>query len=192
MNKNSIIITIKKEIRSILRDRKTLITLLVFPILIPMMIFLYAYIYDTETQDEYYKIAINYKTNTTEKSLFKECFLTPKYYKDLSSMKKAYKEGKVSGYIDYNKDKKLYTIYTNKDSEEGMYVSNYITTYLDSYNNYLAKLYLTGEDIDVDKIYNNFTYKIKNLEGENFIICHCRRKRKWYSRNITYLSSKSK
>ena len=170
MNKNSIIITIKKEIRSILRDRKTLITLLVFPILIPMMIFLYAYIYDTETQDEYYKIAINYKTNTTEKSLFKECFLTPKYYKDLSSMKKAYKEGKVSGYIDYNKDKKLYTIYTNKDSEEGMYVSNYITTYLDSYNNYLAKLYLTGEDIDVDKIYNNFTYKIKNLEGENFIL----------------------
>ena len=51
-----------------------------------------------------------------------------------------------------------------------MYVSNYITTYLDSYNNYLAKLYLTGEDIDVDKVYNNFTYKFKNLEGENFML----------------------
>lgn len=170
MNKNSIIITIKKEIRSILRDKKTLITLLIFPILIPIMIFLYAYIYDNQTQEEYYKIAINYKPNTTEKTIFKECFLTPKYYKDLTSMKKAYEEGKISGYIVYDDNKKMYTIYTNKDSEEGMYISNYATTYLDTYNNYLAKLYLIGEDIDVEKAYNNFTYKIKDLEGENFIL----------------------
>ena len=61
-------------------------------------------------------------------------------------------------------------IYTNKDSEEGMYVANYITAYLDSYNNYLAKLYLIGEDVNVDKAYNNFSYEIKNLKGENFIL----------------------
>lgn len=170
MNKNSIKITIKKELRSILRDKKTLITLLVFPILIPIMIFLYSYIYDNQTKDEFYTIAINYKLNTTEKSILKNCYLTPKYYKSLSSMKKAYTQNKVSGYIDYNKEKNTYTIYTNKDSEEGMYISNYATTYLESYNNYLAKLYLTGEDIDVDKVYNNFKYKIKNLDGENFML----------------------
>ena len=170
MNKNSIIITIKKELRSILRYKKNLIPLLVFPILIPLMIFLYSYIYDNQTQDEFYNIAVNYELNTTEKSLLKDCYLNPKYYKSLSSMKKAYKENEVSGYIDYNKEKNTYTIYTNKDSEEGMYVANYVTTYLDSYNNYLAKLYLTGEDIDIDKAYNNFDYKIKNLDGENFIL----------------------
>ena len=170
MNKKSILITIKKEIRSILRDKKTLITLLVFPILIPLLIFLYSYVYDNQSEDNYYNIAINYNTNVTEKSILKECYLTPKYYKDLSSMKKAYNEGKVIAYIDYNEKEKKYTIYTNQDSEEGMYASNYITTYLDSYNNYLAKLYLTGEDIDVDKVYNNFTYDFKNLEGENFIL----------------------
>ncbi len=170
MNKKSILITIKKEIRSILRDKKTLITLLVFPILIPLLIFLYSYVYDNQSEENYYNIAINYNTNVTEKSILKECYLTPKYYKDLSSMKKAYNEGKVIAYIDYNEKEKKYTIYTNQDSEEGMYASNYITTYLDSYNNYLAKLYLTGEDIDVDKVYNNFTYNFKNLEGENFIL----------------------
>ena len=170
MKINSIIITIKKEIRSIVRDRKTLITLLLFPILIPAMIFLYAYIYDSESSEEYYNIGINYKTNTTEKSLFKEAYLKPKYYKDISSMKEDYKKGKISGYIHYNKDKNKYIVYTNTDSEEGMYVSNYVTTYLDTYNTYLAKLYLTGEDIDVDKAYNNFEYVIKNLEGENFVL----------------------
>ena len=170
MNKKSILITIKKEIRSILRDKKTLITLLVFPILIPLLIFLYSYVYDNQSEENYYNIAINYNTNVTEKSILKECYLTPKYYKDLNSMKKAYNEGKVVAYIDYNEKEKKYTIYTNQDSEEGMYAANYITTYLDSYNNYLAKLYLTGEDIDVDKVYNNFTYNFKNLEGENFIL----------------------
>ena len=170
MNKNSIIITIKKELRSILRDRKTLITLLVFPILIPMMIFLYSYMYENQSQEETYNIAINYELNTTEKSILKECHLKPTYYKNLKEMKKAYKQEKVSGYIDYNEDKNTYTIYTNEDSEEGMYVSNYVSAYLESYNNHLAKLYLTGEDIDVDKAYNNFEYKIKDLEGENFIL----------------------
>lgn len=170
MNKKSISITIKKELRSIIRDKKTLMTLLIFPILIPAMIFLYSYIYDNQTKEDYYTIAINYKLNTTEKSIFKECHLIPKYYKTLTNLKKAYNTKKISGYIDYNKEKNIYTIYTNKDSEEGMYVSNYTTAYLDSYNNYLAKLYLTGEDIDVDKAYNNFKYKIKDLEGENFIL----------------------
>lgn len=170
MNKNSIIITIKKELRSILRDKKTLITLLVFPILIPIMIFLYAYIYDNQTQEEYYNIAINYELNTTEESILNECHLTKTYYDSLDKMKEAYKNKEVSGYIDYNEEKNLYTIYTNENSEDGMYISNYVTAYLDSYNNYLAKLYLTGEDIDVDKIYNNFQYQIENLEGENFIL----------------------
>lgn len=170
MNNNSIFITIKKELRSIFRDKKTIITLLIFPIMIPILIFLYSYIYDNQTKEDFYKIAINYKLNTTEKSILKECYLTPIYYKDFSSMQKAYENKEVSGYIDYNPKKDTYTIYTNEDSEEGMYIANYTTAYLDSYNNYLAKLYLTGEDIDIDKAYNNINYKIKDLDGENFIL----------------------
>lgn len=170
MNKNSIIITIKKELRSIFRDKKTIMTLLIFPILIPMLIFLYSYIYDNQTEEDFYNIAINYELNTTEKSLLKECYLTPIYYKDVNAMKKAYNNQEVSGYIDYNEEKKIYTIYTNEDSEEGMHIASYAITYLDSYNNYLAKLYLTGEDIDVDKAYSNLSYEIKDLEGENFIL----------------------
>lgn len=170
MNKKSIIITIKKEIRSLLRDRKTLVTLLVFPVLIPAMIFLYAYIYENQSEDKYYNIGINYKPNTTEKTIMKDCFITTIYYKNIEKMKNSYNKGKIAAYIDYNKKEKKYTIYTNQDSEDGMYATNYISSYLDSYNSYLAKLYLEGEDIDVETIYNNFTYKFENLEGENFML----------------------
>ena len=129
MNKKSIIITIKKEIRSLLRDRKTLVTLLVFPVLIPAMIFLYAYIYENQSEDKYYNIGINYKPNTTEKTIMKDCFITTIYYKNIEKMKNSYNKGKIAAYIDYNKKEKKYTIYTNQDSEDGMYATNYISSY---------------------------------------------------------------
>lgn len=170
MNKNSIIITIKKELRSILRDKKTLITLLIFPVLIPSMIFLYSYIYENVSDDEYYNIAIDYQVDNTVSSILKECHLNTTYYDTLDEMKESYNNNEVSGYIHYNQEENKYIIYTNEDSEDGMYVSSYTTTYLETYNNYLAKLYLISEDIDVDKAYNNLSYEIKNLQGENFTL----------------------
>lgn len=170
MNKNSIIVTVKKELRSILRDKKTLITLLIFPILIPAMIFLYSYIYDNQSQDEYYNIAIDYEIDNTVSSILKQCYLNPTYYNSLDEMKESYNNKEVSAYIHYDQENNKYTIYTNEDSEEGMYVSSYVTSYLETYNNYLAKIYLISEDIDIDTAYNNLSYEIEDLEGENFIL----------------------
>ncbi len=170
MNKNSIIVTIKKEIRSILRDKKTLITLLIFPLLIPAMIFLYSYIYDADTQEEQYNIAIDYEIDNTVKSIIEECNLNTTYYNSLEEMEESYNNKEISGYIHYDKENNNYIIYTNEDSQEGMYTTSYITTYLETYNDYLAKIYLISEDIDVDYAYNNLSYEIEDLEGENFIL----------------------
>ena len=166
----NIIITIKKELRSIFRDKKTIMTLLVFPIMIPVMIFLYAYMYDDGLEKDKYVIGINYDTNSIEKTYLSEVNLEVKKYKSLSDMESAYKDGDIYGYIDRSQDGKKYMVYTNEDSEYGMYVSNYIKMYLENYNNYLGRLYVIGEGVDVDKAYNNFKYKIVNLEGENFML----------------------
>ena len=47
MNKNNIFITIKKELRSVFRDIKTIIMILAFPLMIGVLIFLYGFM-DTE------------------------------------------------------------------------------------------------------------------------------------------------
>lgn len=167
---NSIVITIKKELRSILRDRKTLITLLAFPILIPVMIFLYAYMYEDAEDTTKYKIGINYEPNITEISLMSEANLEYQVYEDKNTLIDAYDNKEIFGYIDYDKNNEKYYLYVNEDSEEGMYVSSYVSSYLEGYNDYLAKLYLIGEDIDVDKAYGNIKYEIVDLEGENFIL----------------------
>lgn len=167
---NSILITIKKEIRSILRDKKTLITLLIFPFFIPMMIFLYGYMYDGTSEEREYLIGINYEVNSIERSLLDEVNLNTKEFNSLNKMEDAYEEGEIFGYIDYNKELNTYTIYTNSDSSDGMYVSGYINSYLNGYNEYLKELYLIGEDIDVEKISNNFSIEEINLDGENLLL----------------------
>ena len=167
---NSIWITIKKELRSMFRDKKTLYTLLIFPVLIPAFIFMYGFIFESGVDEENYVIGVNYELNTTEKALFEEVYLEGKYYDDLEKMKEAYSKGEIVGYIDYLEEEEKYTLYVNEDSEEGMSVSNCVSMYLDSYNQYLGKLQLIGEDIDVEAIYDNFSYEVVNLEGENWIL----------------------
>lgn len=167
---SSIIITIKKELRSMFRDKKTMTTILAFPLLIPVMIFLYGYMYDNTEDTTKYKIGINYEPNTTEISLMSEANLEYQVYEDKNTLIAAYDNKDISGYIDYDKNNDKYYLYVNEDSEEGMYVSSYATSYLEGYNDYLAELYLIGEDIDVDKAYSNIDYEVVDLEGENFIL----------------------
>lgn len=167
---SSIWITIKKELRSILRDKKTLITLLAFPLLIPVMIFLYVYMYESADNSNKYLIGINYEPNNVEISLMNDTNLDYEVYSDKEALEKAYDNEKIAGYIYYDIELDKYYLYINEDSEDGMYVSGYVANYLNGYNDYLAKLYLIGEGIDVEKAYNNISYEIIDLDGENFIL----------------------
>ncbi len=165
-----ILITMKKELRSIFRDKKTFLTLLLFPILIPAMIFLYAYMYEGEMQDKFYTVGVDYSLNQNELSYMDGANLKAKHYSSKQEMKKAYAKGEILGYIDYQEKYKQYTVYTNVDSSDGMKVQSYVSAYLEGYKNYLAKIYLIGEDINIDKTFEQFKYKIVDLEGDNFLL----------------------
>ncbi len=164
-----IIITIKKELRSILRDKKTFVTLLLFPLLIPVMIFLYAYMYDSEMENDTYLIGIDYSLNQTEREILSEVNLKVKNYASKNKMIKAYDKGDIFGYIHLKEDGK-YVIYVNENSSDGMKVKGYMLSYLEGYNTYLSKLYLIGEDIDVEKATKQIEYDVVNLEGDNFLL----------------------
>jgi len=167
---SSISITIKKELRSMFRDKKTLYTLFIFPVMIPALIFLYAFLLESGGEEQNYIVGVNYELNTTEKTFFDEAFLEDKYYENLEDMKYAYSKGEIMGYIDYSVDKQEYTLYANEDSTDGMGVVSGVVAYFDAYNRYLGDLRLIGEDVDVEEIYDNFSYEIVNLKGENWIL----------------------
>ena len=59
------LITIKKELRGIVRDKKSLMMMVLTPLLIPVLIFLFSFAYDNLLNEDdieiKYQIGINYE-----------------------------------------------------------------------------------------------------------------------------------
>ncbi len=162
-------ITIKKELRSIIRDKKSLLMMALAPLFIPIFVILMANIYDVmmEEDDTVYKVGINYNLNTIENDIISQYKLETIRYDSENSLEKAYENNEIVAYIVKKKDK--YWVYNNSQSEDGSYVGAYITSYLETYNNYLGRLYLEENDIDSSLVYNNISYELVELQGESIL-----------------------
>ena len=170
MTKN-IWITIKKELRGIIRDKKSLLMMLVGPIMIPVFIFLMSSVYDSimaeDTDDETIKVGINYELNAVEQRIIKELdFETVE--EELKDLEKDYKKKNISVYI--TKEDNVYTIHNNPNLEDDMKGTALATTYLEQYNTALGNEYLVRQGIDITKVYNNITIETDELKGSSTMI----------------------
>ena len=165
---NNIFITAKKELRSIFRDKKTLIMLFVLPIMIPVLIVIYGYVFDNldGTMNETSKIAINYDLNEIEKEILKNNYLEIETIKDEDKCKEELKKGSISAYI-FLKDN-IYNIYSNS-TESSTVIVNKITNYLDSYNRYQGEQYILKNKLDTNKVFNNINYKV-HMESNTILL----------------------
>lgn len=174
--KSNIFITLKKELRAILREKKSLIIMLLTPFIIPLYFFAFSAIFDNMMKSDYnssfneekYKIGINYNLNDVEKEIIKDLEIELIKYEDKDSLESAYNNKEIVAYIIY--EDKNYKIYLNEMDDESSIASSYITSYLDTYNNYLANIYLESIGADQDRVYHNITYKFEILEGSNMMM----------------------
>ena len=167
MNKNNIITTIKKELRSMFRDKKTMFMIFGFPFVIAFFIFLMGFLEESVLGDggTTYNVGLNYTINEVEETLLETYPLEFNYYEDKEELEEAFELGDISGYVMYDDESKVYTIYTDT-SMSGMNVSSYLGAYLENYNQYLGNLKLVDQNIDPLEIYDNFTIEMKNVSGE--------------------------
>ncbi len=168
---NAIITTIKKELRAIVRDKKSLLMMLATPIMIPLVIFMFSFIYDSiidEKDTEKYLVGINYTMNDIELEILKDMDFETKYYAKKEEMDEAFKNGEIDAFA-IKKDNQ-YSIYANNKSQNSTYASYSYSEYLDVYNNYLAQEYLTNINADLDKVYNNISYNYEELQGSNDLV----------------------
>ena len=170
MNK-SIILTIKKELRSVFRDKKTLRNIFLIPFLIPLMIFLYGYMFDSvEKTDKVYDIGINYEPNDYEKMSYKDLKINYKIMDNKDNLNKEYKNKNISAYVIYNENDNKYTIYCD-ESDNGMVVSSILEKHFEGYNKYLTNNKLIEKGIDVDKVFNNFELEYINIDNtKNYFV----------------------
>ena len=164
---NNILITLKKELKLIIRDKKSLLMMAITPLFIPIFVILMSYIYEELTvnkDDKTYQIGVNYELSSTERELLSD---EVKYtvYSSSKELEEAYNSNKILAYI--VKDNNSYNIYANIQSEDGSMVTSLITTYLDNYNNYLGQSYLINNNIDLSKVYNNLNYNVTEIKGES-------------------------
>ena len=161
---NNILITLKKELKLIIRDKKSLLMMAITPLFIPIFVILMSYIYEELTvnkDDKTYQIGVNYELSSTERELLSD---EVKYtvYSSSKELEEAYNSNKILAYIVKDNN-----IYANIQSEDGSMVTSLITNYLDNYNNYLGQSYLVNNNIDLSKVYNNLNYNVTEIKGES-------------------------
>ena len=163
----NVIVTLKKELKLIIRDKKSLLMMAITPLFIPIFVILMSYVYEeltVNTKEKIYEVGVNYNLSEEEKELSNK---EVKYikYNDKTELEKAYKNNKIIAYI--IKEENNYNIYANTQSEDGSIITTYIMGYLENYNNYLGQSYLVNNNIDINKVYNNISYNVNEIKGES-------------------------
>lgn len=161
-------ITIKKEIRTIFRDKKTFIMLFVTPLIIPAMVALYGVLFEAESDNIEYKIGINYEINQVEEELLNNLNIHPKKYDNLNTLEKNYTDKEIEAYI--VKEEDTYTIYVDDSTTNGMFLSEYLQNYLESYSNYLTNTYLVEQGINIEEAYNHFKVEKVTLSKNDYTL----------------------
>lgn len=168
---SAVVTTIKKELRGILRDRKSLMMMLLTPLMIPLFIFLFSFVYDSmmnKNNTDKYLIGINYNMDSIQEDIIKDMNFETKYYETQEEMQTAYENDEIDAYAIKNADE--YLIYANDKGQDSRYASLNFSSYLDAYNDYLAQNYLSSINADKSKVYNNLSYNFEKLHGSNDLV----------------------
>lgn len=165
MKLNNIKITLFKELRGIFRDKKTIQKLILYPLIIPIFIIMFGFLFDTMSTNDYV-IGTNYKLSNDEKMIIEDldAFKT-KSYKNKKELDKAYKEDKIDGYI--IKEGNTYTIYSDRTVNSGEIIVSNISAYLEAYNLAIGSNYLLKNNVDPSKVFNNLIIETKSLKEDN-------------------------
>ncbi len=165
MNKKNIRITIFKELRGILRDKKSLMLLFLMPLFIPFFIFFYGYFYNGIEEKEY-GIGVNYELNSSELQIAEEIGgMHFEYYDTIEKLEKAYNDGEIDIYLVRNDNK--YELYLDSSKQSKLSASQTVSMYLQAYNMQLASNYLTEQDIDAEEALNMIEIETKQLGDDD-------------------------
>ena len=163
---NNLLNVLKKELREMFRDKKTISLMLIVPFMIPLLVLGMSYLFDSEVnqkQDEYKKIGFSYKLSSEEKEIAKN--LKIKIYEDnIDSLKKKYENEKIDLYVVKKDD--TYIMMGN-DNERTSYATSVMDVYFQTFKEYLERKNLTSLGID-NNILDPFKVKTKISKTENY------------------------
>ncbi len=165
--KNNIINILKKELREMFRDKKSIAMMLIIPFMIPLLVIGMSALFEYQTtgvEGTYNRIGFAYETTKAEEEIIKELGIFG--VRDTEEqLKIKFEANLIDAYIT-KKDNKY--IINGDDSENTTVASKIIETYFQSYKEYLQTNYLENNNLNAENLINIITLE-KNIEkSENF------------------------
>ncbi len=165
--KNNLWNILKKELREMFRDKKSLSMMLIIPIFIPLIMLGMSALFESQSEkdiNEYNQIGFAYKLSEEEKTLAKKMNIKITEGSE-TELKEKYKNGEINLYV--TKDKNTYTLNVDS-SDNSVYAKTLTEQYFNSYKSILQQTYLTQNNINADSVLNIINIKEKSIEKDNY------------------------
>ena len=165
--KNNLWNILKKELRELFRDKKSLAMMLVIPIFIPLLVIGMSALFESQVSkdvSEYNKIGFAYEMTEEEKSIAEEMNIEIINGNE-EELKEKYDNGEINLYI--TKQDSKYIINTD-GSDNSTFASSLIENYLNTYKQYLQQSYLQENNINPNEVLNIITVEENVLEQDNY------------------------
>ena len=158
---------LKKELRELFRDKKSLSMMLIIPIFIPLIMLGMSALFEAQTEkdtSEYNKIGFAYSLSEEEKSIAKQMDIKVVEGNE-KELKEKYENGEINLYV--TKKANQYTLNIDS-SDNSVYAKSLTEQYFNTYKSYLQQTYLTQNNIDASSVLNIITIKEKSIEEDNY------------------------
>ena len=165
--KNNMINILKKELRELFRDKKSLAMMLIIPIFIPLIMIGMSALFEMQANkdiEEYNKIGFAYKLSEEEKSLAEQMNIEVITGTE-EELKQKYDAEEINAYV--TKNEKNYIINTD-GSDNSTFASNLMEEYFNSYKQILQGKYLEENGIKAGKVLDIITVSQNALEQDNY------------------------
>ena len=165
--KNNLWNILKKELRELFRDKKSLAMMLIIPIFIPLIMLGMSALFEAQVSkdvEEYNKIGFAYEMTDVEKNIAKEMNIEIINGNE-EELKQQYDDGDIDLYI--TKDGNKYIINTD-GSDTSTYSSSLMETYFNTYKQYLQQNYLQENNLNPDEVLNIITVEENMIEQDNY------------------------
>ena len=171
--KNNLWNILKKELREMFRDKKSLSMMLVIPIFVPLIVLGMSALFEVQANkdiEEYNKIGFAYEISEEEKNIAKELNIEVNEGNE-DELKTKYKNDEIDLYI--TKDGNKYILNGN-DSDVTTYAKTLMESYFNVYKEYLQSGYLQANNVNPNDVLNIITVEENITEEENMFVSYIR------------------
>ena len=158
---------LKKELREMFRDKKSLMMMLIIPILIPALVIGMSALFEAQINKPityYNKIGFDYELSEMEKDIADNLDIEVISGSN-EELENKYSNGEIDLYI--TKDGSTYTI-NGEDNETTSYATSLMDTYFATYKEALQTNYLASNNINPSDVTSIITVNKDIKETENF------------------------